>query len=379
LGATGSIGRQTLEVARRLNDAGHDIRVVALSGHANTALLAEQAATWQPAVVAVTGKADLPNDIAPTVLEGERALVELVTRDDVDTVMHAVIGAAGLAASFAAASAGKRLCLANKESLVCGGRLLLDAAKAGGCEILPVDSEHSAIFQACACGRRDEIARVILTASGGPFRDATVWPSDRLHDATVDQAMNHPTWSMGGKITIDSATLFNKALELIEAVQLFGLPHDRVEVVVHPQSVVHSMVEFADGATIAHLSPPDMKLPIGYAITHPHRLDGGARRMDWSRATSLEFEPPDDERFPALRLARRSIEAGPTGPLVLNAANEVARNAFMEGRLRFGAIAEVVAATLDQADASAAGGLEDLLEADRAAREIARRRVSRPR
>ena len=269
-------------------------------------------------------------------------------------VVHAVSGAAGLRASFAAARAGKRLCLANKESLVAGGPLLLKATADSGGELLPIDSEHSAIHQALRAGRLAEIERVILTASGGPFRDAAEWPAERLNLAKPAEAMNHPTWAMGGKNTLDSATLFNKALELIEACVLFDLPHERVEVVVHPQSIVHSMVEFKDGSTISQLSPPDMRMPIGYALTYPDRLDAGVPRMDWAVRQSLEFEPPDEQRFPALRLARRALGAGGTMPLVLNAANEVAGDFYRRNCLHFGGIAETVERTMDNADAAPA-------------------------
>lgn len=364
LGSTGSIGTQALQVLDRLN-AQHTVvggvgrfEVVALAAHNNRELLAQQVKRYRPRYAALASE-------DPKILERFASLSEI------DTVIHAVSGAAGLAASFAAARTGKRLCLANKESLVCAGPLLTKLVERNGGELLPIDSEHSAIFQALASGQKGEVRRLILTASGGPFRDAKKWPNERLAVATAEQAMAHPTWRMGGKITIDSATLFNKALELIEAVRLFRVPHERVEVVVHPQSVVHSMVEFVDGSTIAQLSPPDMRLPIGYALTYPERFDGGARRLDFSAACSLDFEPPDETRFPALRLARRALDAGGTMPLVLNAANEVAVEHFASGRLSFGGIATTVEKTMQRTTPSDPTNLEDLLAADADARRVA--------
>ena len=361
LGSTGSIGTQALDAIGHLDAAGFDFEVVALVAGRNRALLAEQAAAWPGATAGLVAD------------DGPGVLCDVARRADVDSVVHAVSGAAGVAASFAAAEAGgRRLCLANKESLVVGGTLLTALARENGCEIVPVDSEHSAIFQAMRAGRRRDVRRVILTASGGPFRDAGEWPAERLAGATVEQALDHPTWDMGGRVTVGSATLFNKALELIEAVRLFDLRADEVEVVVHPQSVVHSMVEYADGSTIAQLAPPDMRGPIGYALTHPRRGACGAAGMDWSRATSLTFGPPDEGRFPALGLARRALAEGGAMPAVLNAADEVATGAFLDGRLAFGRIAGVVEATMDATAAREGGTLEELLEADAGARGVAR-------
>ena len=361
LGCTGSIGTQALDAIGHLNRGGFDFEVVALVAGRNRALLAGQARDWPGATARLVAD------------EGPPVLCEVAGRADVDVVVHAVSGAAGVAASFAAAEAGgRRLCLANKESLVVGGTLLTGLARDNGCEVVPVDSEHSAIFQALLAGRRADVRRVILTASGGPFRDAGEWPAGRLANATVEQALDHPTWDMGGRVTVGSATLFNKALELIEAVRLFDLRAAEVEVVVHPQSVVHSMVEYADGSTIAQLAPPDMRGPIGYALTHPRRGTCGAAGMDWSRASSLTFEPPDERRFAALGLARRALEAGGTMPAVLNAADEVATGAFLDGRIGFGRIAGVVEATMDASPAGEGGTLEELLEADAGARGVAR-------
>ena len=365
LGSTGSIGSQALDAVDALNRDGFDFEVVALVAGTNRAKLAEQAKRWPRAT------AKLACDDGPGVL------VEAAARQGVDIVVHAIVGAAGLPAAFAACEAGgRRLCLANKESLVVGGTLLTSLARRNGVEFVPIDSEHTAIFQAMACGRREEVRRVILTASGGPFRDAGEWPADRLANATVDEALNHPTWTMGGKITVDSATLFNKGFELIEAVHLYGLPPGGVAVVVHPQSIVHSMVEFVDGSTIAHLSPVDMRLPIAYALTHPRRGDGGSGTLDWSRAWSLEFGPPDEGRFAALRLCREAVERGGVVPAYLNAANETAVRAFLDGKLRFGQISQVVERAVAAAPDKTPTRLDDLLQADQAARQSVERASS---
>ena len=374
LGSTGSIGTQALAVIESLNADGGDFEVVALAACRSGDLLLEQARKHRPRLVTLTDDAAAEafdarlRSTGATVLRGPDALVQIAADADVDVVLHGVVGAAGLAASFAAAGAGKTLCLANKESLVVGGALLTEAAKVGGARILPVDSEHSAVFQAMQCGRQQEVERVTLTASGGPFR---TWPADRIAAATVADAMNHPTWDMGGKITVDSATMFNKALEIIEAVRLFELPPEVVEVVVHPESVVHSMVEFRDGSTIAHLSPPDMRTPIGYALTYPDRGRPGGRRMDWAAPRTLTFEPPDPVRFPALRLAYEAMAVGPSACVALNAANEVAVGAFLAGRIAFGTIAGVVEQTLEQAPLGGLRTLDDLLAADADARRVA--------
>ena len=296
-----------------------------------------------PATAAAVGPA--LRDLGAEVYAGPGGLVELVRRDDVDTVVAAVVGAAGLPAAVAAVEAGKTLALANKESLVCAGSLLMPLARAKGVPILPVDSEHSAVFQAMHCGRAGEVRRVILTASGGPFRTAS---AEQIEHATVAEASAHPTWKMGGKITIDSATMFNKGLELIEACWLFDLPPDRIEIVVHPESVVHSMVEFVDGSVLAQLSPPDMRTPIQYALTYPERKDGNSRRLDLTKAFALRFEPPDFSRFPALSMAYEAARAGGTAGVVLNAANEAAVAAFLAARVRFGGIARLVRHTMDR-------------------------------
>ncbi len=304
----------------------------------------------------------------PRIYAGESGLVDLARHEEVDIVVAAVVGAAGLPAALAAVRAGKTLALANKEALVVAGSLLIPEARKRGVKLLPVDSEHSAIFQAMACGRRSEVKRVVLTASGGPFRNA---PLEKIRSATVEDALNHPTWRMGNKITIDSATMFNKALELIEACWLFDLKPEQVQIMVHPESVIHSMVEFVDGSVMAQMSPPDMRTPIQYALTYPDRAVGCSRRMDWTKCHSLNLEPPDFERFPALKLAYRVAEAGGTAGAVLNAANEVGVAAFMGGRIAFGEISGIVEHTISTHRIQEQPSLDDLLEADRWARETA--------
>ncbi len=381
LGSTGSIGTQALAVIDALNADGGDFQVVALAANRNVELLAEQARRYRPKWVGIVDEsADVqrfaalcgaPGGGVPFELRrGPGVLAELAAHPEVDIVLHAVVGAAGLRASFAAAQAGKTIALANKESLVVGGALLMDAVRRGGAMIIPVDSEHSAVFQAIQCGRREEIDRILLTASGGPFR---TWPIERIASATVEDALAHPTWNMGGRITVASATMFNKALEIIEAVHLFDLPAEKIHVVIHPESVIHSMVEFCDGSVMAQLSPPDMKTPIGYALTYPARGRPGGRRMDWSQAHALRFEPPDPARFPALDLAREALAAGGTAPAVLNAANEVAVTRFLARELPFGRITEVVRSCMQQLPGRPVKCLEDLLEADSQARILAQK------
>jgi 1-deoxy-D-xylulose-5-phosphate reductoisomerase len=374
LGSTGSIGTNTLDVIENL---GPGYRAVALSAHSQADKLLEQVRQFRPAAVAVTQEApdeSLLKSLRSSgaeVYTGPASMEKLVARDDVDTVVAAVVGAAGLPAVLAAVRAGKTLALANKESLVVAGSLLVPEARRRKVPILPVDSEHSAVFQAIQCGRQHEVSRVILTASGGPFRNA---PADFIENATLEDALKHPTWRMGNKITIDSATMFNKALELIEACWLFDLPPEKVEVVIHPESVVHSMVEFVDGSAIAQLSPPDMRTPIQYALTYPQRTVGRAKRLNLTQKFALNFEPPDPERFPALRLAYDVARMGGTAGAVLNAANEAAVAAFTAREIPFGEISRLVELTIDrhrdrlQQNPS----LSDLLEADRWAREAVR-------
>src|SRR5213594_2219083 len=363
LGSTGSIGCSTLQVLARQRER---FRIAALTAHSNGDLLARQAAEWRPAYVGLvnSGKRETGNG------KGPECLVEAATRADVQIVVNAIVGAAGLPATLAALSAGKRVALANKETLVMAGELVVRAARDGGGEIVPDDSEHSAVLQ-CITGRRPtEVARLILTASGGPFR---TWAPERLGGATVAEALQHPTWKMGKKITVDSATLVNKALEVIEAHFLFGLPYPAVQVVVHPQSVVHAFVEFVDGSVLAQVGFPTMELPILYALTHPERVpDRGAKRFDPVEAGALTFEPVRPELYPAYALGRAAGEQGGTAPAAFNAANEVAVQLFLEGRIRFGKIAETIERVLAAPWPSSARSLEDVLSADAVARRLAR-------
>ena len=366
LGSTGSIGTAALRVLDRHRDR---FRVVALTGFSNGALLREQTARWTPAFSTLAGGGDLRADRPH---EGSASLVEAATRDDVDIVINAVVGAAGLQATLAALARGKRVALANKESLVMAGPLMLDAARRGGGQIVPIDSEHSAILQ-CVTGRRSaDVTRLVLTASGGPFRD---WPADRIAGATAEAALRHPTWRMGRKITVDSATLANKALEVVEAHFLFGIPYDRIDVVVHPQSIVHSLVEFPDGGVLAQLGVPDMELPILYSLTHPDRLaDDGVPRLDLVSASPLTFEPVSESRFPMLGLGVAAGRSGGAAPAVFNAANEEAVALFLAGRLDFGDMPAAVDSALAALGECPAPSLEALLKADDAARRIVRER-----
>ena len=371
LGSTGSIGCNALEVIAHL---GADYRAVALSARRRTDLLLQQVKTHEPAAVTIAENGSDDECCAEIrrlgtrIYKGVDGLVEMVQRDDVDLVLAAIVGAAGLPAVLAAVDAGKTLALANKEALVVAGSLVIPEARKRNVAVLPVDSEHSAIFQAMQSGRKSEIRKVILTASGGPFLNAS---KADIANATVEQALNHPTWRMGNKVTIDSATLFNKGLELIEACWLFDLPPSMVQVVVHPESVIHSMVEFVDGSVIAQLSPPDMRTPIQYALTYPERRAGISRRMDWTSKFSFNFQPPDLDRFPALALAYEVAERGGTLGAVMNAANEVAVEAFVAGKIRFGRIPEVVRGTIERHRVQTHPSLDDLVEADRWARQEA--------
>ncbi len=362
LGSTGSIGRAALQVLARQRERFH---VAALTAHSNADLLERQAAEWNPGYVGLVngGKGETEKG------KGAACLVEAATRGDVDIVVNGIVGAAGLEATLAALAAGKRVALANKETLVMAGELVTRAAREGGGELVPIDSEHSAVLQ-CVTGREPaELARLILTASGGPFR---TWTPERVAGATVDEALRHPTWKMGKKITVDSATLVNKALEVIEAHFLFGLAYEAVDVVVHPQSVVHAFVEFVDGSVLAQVGFPTMELPILYALTHPSRVpDGGTRRFDPVAAGTLTFEPVHPELYPAYGLGRAAAAAGGTTPTAFNAANEVVVELFLQGRIRFGRIAETIARVLEAHRTGPAESLEAVLAADRDARRLA--------
>jgi 1-deoxy-D-xylulose-5-phosphate reductoisomerase len=360
LGSTGSIGTTALRVLDRQRAR---FRVTALTANSNGALLREQARKFQPAFV---GMVESQADADDAWKSGTEALIAAATRDDVDIVLNAIVGAAGLDATLAALKGGKRVALANKETLVIAGNLVKQACAAGSGEVIPVDSEHSAILQCITGHPTSAVRRVVLTASGGPFRG---WSAERLASATVDDALRHPTWQMGRKITIDSATLANKALEVIEAHFLFGLPYDRIDVVVHPQSVVHSFVEFIDGSVVAQMSVPTMELPVLYALTHPERVaDDGVPAFDPVKLSPMTYEPVDHERFPALRLGISAGVAGGAAPAVYNAANECAVAAFLAGKIRFGDIPSAISSALDKVGDMPGGTREQLLAADAAAR-----------
>jgi 1-deoxy-D-xylulose-5-phosphate reductoisomerase len=362
LGSTGSIGRSTLSVLARHRDR---FRVVALAARRNRSVLADQVARFEPALVVLTDGADAGDEWAT----GSEGLIAAATHPDVDIVVNAVVGSAGLEATVAALRAGKRLALANKESLVAGGDLVMAAMREGGGELIPVDSEHSAILQCLSGGGAKAVRRLILTASGGAFRDHS---AESLERVGPEDALQHPTWDMGAKITVDSATLANKALEVIEAHFLFGLPYDRMEAVVHPQSIIHSMVEFDDGSVLSQMGFPTMELPILYALTHPDRLeDHGVTRFDPVAASPLTFEPVDGERFPTYRLGVEAGRAGGAAPAVFNAANEVAVAAFLDHGLPFTGIPRVIERTLETCSPER----PDTLDAVRAADREARRRA----
>jgi 1-deoxy-D-xylulose-5-phosphate reductoisomerase len=368
LGSTGSIGTSTLDVMAGL---GPTWRVVGLGARRRWRELAAQCVAARASAVAVAD-ASLAGEIRPLLpagielLAGPDGLVELARRPDCDFVVAAIVGAAGLASTVAAVEAGKQVGLANKEALVVAGSLLLPLAERTGAALLPIDSEHSAVFQSMAAGRRHEVRKIYLTASGGPFR---AWSAEEMAKATLEDALRHPTWSMGPKITIDSATMMNKALEIIEARWLFGLDPDSIEVLIHPESIIHSMVEFRDGSVIAQLGTPDMRTPIQYALTHPERLEGVAQRLDFTTIRRLNFEPPDLERFPALRLGYDVARIGGTAGAVLNAANEAAVDAFRQGRIGFTDIVDITARVLGLHTVVSDPDLATLLAADAWARD----------
>ncbi len=377
LGSTGSIGTSTLEVVDHLNAlaarAGHPPRfeIVGLAGGSNRTLLAEQAKRFRVEHVAMAAPAGAPG-IRYAGPDSALRLVEAVAKAG-DIVMGAVVGAAGLPATLAAIERGCDIALANKETLVAAGAVVLPAIARHGVAMHPVDSEHSAIAQCMRAGRgASEVRRLVITASGGPFR---TWTLERMRGARSSDALKHPTWSMGQKITIDSASLMNKALEVIEAHWLFGLPADKIEAIVHPQSIVHSFVEFNDGSTIAQLSPPDMKLPIQCALTWPERTEGCSPTMPWERLRSLDFEQVDHDRFPAIRLAWKVIREGGSRGAVFNAANEVAVASFLRDEIPFLAISEVVAEALEALPARTVRTLDDVLAADAEARRWATQRL----
>ncbi|MBI5905776.1 MAG: 1-deoxy-D-xylulose-5-phosphate reductoisomerase [Deltaproteobacteria bacterium] len=375
LGATGSVGRSALDVISRFP---RRFRATALCAGSNARALSELARRFRPDFVCLSGgdtkalRKGLPR--GTRVLSGEEGMTAAACARNADIVLAGASGVSCIRPVIAAAASGKRIALANKELLVMAGKFVTAAARRGGAAILPVDSEHSAVFQAIAGNRREDVLRVILTASGGPFRNRTV---AGMRAATVSEALGHPTWRMGAKITVDSATLMNKGLEVIEATWLFGLPPSRVDVLVHPQSVVHSMVEFRDGSVLAQLGVPDMRIPIGYALAWPERLPLELPRLRPHRMEAWEFREPDRRRFPALSLAYAAAEAGGSAPAVLSGANEEAVHAFLSGRIRFTDIVRVVERVFSRWPAPfSARTLDDVLEADAAARAEARSRIS---
>jgi len=375
LGATGSIGASTIDLLKR-NPSRY--RVEAVSANRNGRALARIARELDARFAAVADEGayrDLKEDLAGSGIEaaaGPRAMIEAAQRP-ADWVMAAIAGATGLEPTLAAVERGRTVALANKECLVCAGALFMRRAAQKGTRVLPVDSEHNALFQALGAGRREDVVRLVLTASGGPFR---TWSIDAIRAATPAQALKHPNWSMGPKVTIDSATLMNKGLELIEAHHLFAMESAGIDVVVHPQSVVHGLVEFRDGSVVAHLGPPDMRIPIAHCLAWPTRIEGPGPRLDLAQIGALTFEAPDVQRFPALALARRALEAGNGAPTVLNAANEVAVAEFIAARLPFSGIPALVEATLEAAHREGAlhepASVEDALAIDHIARSLAR-------
>ncbi len=370
LGSTGSIGTSTVKVAEDLPD---QIRLIGLAAGGNSELLLEQTRKHKPAVISISSPAkakELQDTLgfSTQVLSGNEGLLKLATLPEADIVLIAIVGTAGLQPALAAIRAGKDIAVASKEILVMAGEIVMNEARKYGVRVLAVDSEHSAIFQ-CLDGKpTNSVRQLLLTASGGPFRDKTLWQKDKFAEITVERALKHPSWVMGRKITIDSATLFNKGLEMIEARWLFDIEMARVGVVVHPQSIVHSMVEFVDGSLIAQLSTPDMCLPIQYALTYPERAASDRVQTNFPKIGTLTFEEPDVERFPALALARRAGEIGGTLPAVLNAANEVAVEAFVNRKINFPQITETVRRTMDAHQIIEQPTLEQILAADAWAR-----------
>jgi len=368
LGSTGSIGKNALRV---IDSLGPQYKVVALSAHSNVDLLAEQAMRYKPDFVAITNSdyaerlRESIGDMDIEILAGPDGLIKIAELQEVDIVLTAVVGAAGLPAVFAAGRKGKRLAIANKEPLVIAGELLRKEIKKNGGVILPVDSEHSAVFQAMQSGSKEEVNKIILTASGGPFRQATV---EDILNVTLEQALAHPVWDMGPKITIDSATMMNKAFEIIEARWLFDIPVEKIEVLIHPESIVHSIVEFVDGSMIAQLGQPDMCLPIQYALTYPERVAGIARALRLEEIGTLTFEKPNLQTFRALSLGYEVARTGGTAPVVFNAANEAAVEEFLAGRIKFVNIIEIIENCLNRHNIKTTVSLEEVIEADAWAR-----------
>jgi 1-deoxy-D-xylulose-5-phosphate reductoisomerase len=371
LGSTGSIGRSTLDVAAAHPDR---FRILALSAWQNVERLASQARQFRPRLVCI-GRPELEdrlktllNGLDTGVVSGPKGMIEAAALEETDMVVSAVVGGAGFTPTYHAIRAGKDIALANKETLVMGGRLIIETAKQKGIRLLPVDSEHNALHQSLKAGKKAEVSKLILTASGGPFLDL---PREDFEAVTPERALRHPTWKMGPKITIDSATLMNKGLEVIEASYLFDFPPRRIDVVVHPQSVVHSLVEYVDGSIIGQLGPTDMRLPIQYCLTYPERLQGPCPSLALGQIGTLTFRPPDMEKFPCLKLAYEALETGGTATAVLNAANETAVQAFLDKKIGFTAIPDIIEKMLDRHEPDPGNRIEDILEADRVTREAA--------
>jgi 1-deoxy-D-xylulose-5-phosphate reductoisomerase len=378
LGSTGSIGTNTLDIVRRNR---HLYEVYALVAGHNTDTLASQILEFRPKLAAVAnqeglarlvdtlGSSGLPRSRWPELLHGDQARVQSVRAPEVDTVISAIVGVAGLEATYEAVCLGKRIGLANKEVLVSGGRLVMDAVRKHGAELLPVDSEHNGAHQCLRAGNRSQVSKLILTASGGPFRNTP--PAD-LARVTPEQALNHPTWRMGNRITIDCATLMNKGFEVIEACWLFDFSPSQVDVVIHPQSTVHAMIEYSDGSVLAQISATDMRMPIQYALTYPDRSEAPVPKINWAQARQWEFLPPDYAKFPLLRLAYQCQEQGGSATCTLNAADEIAVESFLQGKIRYLTIHEIVQETLQRIPAHTPASIGDILELDRQSRALAR-------
>jgi len=376
LGSTGSIGVNTLDIVRQFPER---FEVVSLSAGLNIQLLKQQILEFRPRAVSVLN-AELSealqrefSEVSVEIVHGVEGLIQVATHPEVDQVVSAIVGAVGLIPTLSAIKTGKAIALANKEPLVMAGKIVMEEAKKNHAQILPVDSEHSAIFQALLGHQKEDVHRLILTASGGPFLNL---PLSRLQDVTVKEALSHPRWEMGKKITIDSASLMNKGLEVIEAHWLFDIPVEKIAVQMHPQSVVHSMVEYIDGSIVAQMGIPDMRIPISYALSFPHRLPLNLPPLDLPQCGALTFSPPDPERFPCLQLAYQSIEIGETMPAILNAANEVTVNAFLEGSLKFTEIPLLLRRVMEEHEVKRVQTIEDILRADHWARERAKAIVS---
>jgi len=380
LGSTGSIGTNTLDVVRRNR---HLYQVYALAAGKNIDVLAAQIVEFRPKVAVLAENRDalasklsesgLPPSDWPELLTGDDALVQISTSSEIDTLVSAIVGVAGLPATYEAICRGKRVGLANKEVLVSGGALVMAAVARHGAELLPIDSEHNGAHQCLRAGNREQVAKLILTASGGPFRNT---PREALATVTPAQALKHPTWQMGNRITIDSATLMNKGFEVIEACWLFGFTPDQVDVVVHPQSSVHAMIEYTDGSVLAQICATDMRMPIQYALTYPERAEAPVPKVDWTKARQWEFLPPDFEKFPLLKLAYDCQRAGGSATCTLNAADEIAVEAFLGGRIGFTAIADIVSETLDRMPQRTPASVAAILEIDRQSRDVARHLVA---